>query len=138
MFIVAIAHAESRPESGHEITRLKWISQSNQEHICSRCFALGEGTLLPRYGSVLSRKLFQARKFLQAICPFALLAAALCAPHASAQSPTQSPYYARANTLGIFGAYSADSSHMLLGDAEHRMLLNIGVTYNRRLHLGNI
>ena len=27
---------------------------------------------------------------------------------------------------------------MLLGDAEHRMLLNIGVTYNRRLHLGNI
>jgi hypothetical protein len=88
--------------------------------------------LLPRYGSVLSRKFFRA------IGPFALLAPALCAPPASAQTGTETPYYARANTLGVFGAYSADSSHMLLGDAEHRMLLNIGVSYNRRLHVDKI
>ena len=88
--------------------------------------------MLPRYGSVLSRKFFRA------ICPFAALALALWATHASAQTGTETPFYVRANTLGVFGAYSANSSHMLLGDAEHRMLLNIGVTYNRRLHLGNI
>jgi hypothetical protein len=84
------------------------------------------------------RKFLRARKFFLAICPFALLAPALCAPHASAQAGTETPYYARANTLGIFGAYSANSSHMLLGIAEHRMLLNIGVSYNRRLHVSNI
>ena len=87
---------------------------------------------MPRYGSVLSRKFFRA------LCLFALLAVVLWAPHASAQTESETPYYARANTLGIFGAYSADSSHILLGDAEHRMLLNFGVSYNRRLHIGNI
>lgn len=94
--------------------------------------------MLPRYGSVLSRKFFRARKFFRVICPFGLLAPALWAPHASAQTETETPYYARANTLGIFGAYSADSSHMLLGDAQHRMLLNFGVSYNRRLHVDKI
>ena len=85
--------------------------------------------MLPRYGSVLSRKFFRA------ICPFALLAPALCAPHASAKPELKLLTMLRANKLGIFGAYSADSSHMLLGDAEHRMLLNFGVSYNRRLHV---
>ena len=78
------------------------------------------------------------RGFFRAICPITFLALALGAPQSSAQTGIETPYYARANTLGIFGAYSADSSHILLGDAEHRMLLNIGVSYNRRLHLGNI
>ena len=45
---------------------------------------------------------------------------------------TESPY-ARRNTFGIFGAYSNDSSHMILGYAGNRKLLNIGVSYSRRL-----
>jgi hypothetical protein len=94
--------------------------------------------LLPRYGSVLSRRIFQARRFFRAICSFAFLAAMLGASHAFAQTGTDTSYYARANTLGVFGAYSPDSSHMLLGDAEHRMLLNIGISYNRRLHVDKI
>ncbi len=94
--------------------------------------------MLSRYESVLSRKMLRARIFIRALCPIALLVPALCAPPASTQTETESPYYSRANTLGIFGAYSADSSHMLLGDAEHRMLLNIGVSYNRRLHVDKI
>jgi hypothetical protein len=87
---------------------------------------------LPRFESVL------LRKFIRALCLFTLGALPLSHPQASAQARTETPYYARANTLGIFGAYSADSSHMLLGDAEHRMLLNFGVSYNRRLHVGKI
>jgi hypothetical protein len=39
----------------------------------------------------------------------------------------------RRNTYGFFVAYSNDSSHMLLGVAENRKLLNLGFLYNRRL-----
>jgi hypothetical protein len=87
---------------------------------------------------VLSRNFFRARKYLRAICPLAFLAPALCPSHASAQAGSEAPYYARTNTLGIFGAYSANSSHILLGDAEHRMLLSIGASYNRRLYVDKI
>ncbi len=52
---------------------------------------------------------------------------------AQATSPAASPYYARTNTFSVFGAYSGDSSHILLGDAENRMLLDFGVAYGRRL-----
>lgn len=45
-------------------------------------------------------------------------------------------FYERANTFGVFAAYSNDSSHMLLGDAERRKLLEFGGVYNRRLHTG--
>ena len=55
-----------------------------------------------------------------------------------AQNAPKSSYYARVNSFGIFGAYSADSSHMLLGNAENRMLLNIGVSYGRKLFLNHI
>ena len=55
-----------------------------------------------------------------------------------AQSPTENTYYARRNTLGILGAYSWDSSHILLGSAENRMLVSIGAVYNRRLLLNHI
>lgn len=48
----------------------------------------------------------------------------------------EGPPYARVNSLGVFGAYSWDSSHMFLGYAQNRMLLDIGVTYSRRLILG--
>ncbi len=43
--------------------------------------------------------------------------------------------YARKNSFGALIAYSNDSSHVLLGDAERRKLLNIGVSYSRRLLL---
>jgi hypothetical protein len=44
--------------------------------------------------------------------------------------------YARLNTFSVFGAYSWDSSHMILGYAQNRQLLNFGVAYSRRLRLG--
>ena len=43
------------------------------------------------------------------------------------------PYDSRVNTFGVFAGYSNDSSHILLGNAENRRLLDIGLTYNRRL-----
>jgi opacity protein-like surface antigen len=54
---------------------------------------------------------------------------------AQAQTPSENSYYARVNTFGVFGAYSGDSSHILMGDAESRRLLNLGVSYSRRLFL---
>lgn len=54
------------------------------------------------------------------------------------QTPPEVPLYSRVNTLGVFGAYSGDSSHMVLGYAQNRKLLDIGVAYNRRLRLGSI
>jgi opacity protein-like surface antigen len=57
---------------------------------------------------------------------------------ASAQvHPEVNPYYARRNSFGIFGAYSPDSSHILLGYSENRKLVDFGVSYNRRLLLGS-
>ena len=55
-----------------------------------------------------------------------------------AQSPDTSPYFARRNTFSIFGDYSNDSSHILLGVADNRKLLEIGVGYNRRLFTNRI
>lgn len=46
--------------------------------------------------------------------------------------------YARVNTISFFGAYSPDSSHILLGDAENRKLLNIGAAYHRRLFVNHV
>jgi opacity protein-like surface antigen len=66
-------------------------------------------------------------------CLFVVLMIAAGGTACAAQSRGPDPYYARTNTLGIVGAYSWDSSHMLLGAAEKRELLNIGVSYSRRL-----
>jgi opacity protein-like surface antigen len=61
------------------------------------------------------------------------------AANASAQAaPAVNSYYARTNTFSIFGAYSGDSSHILLGDAENRRLLDFGVAYGRKLVLNHI
>jgi len=54
------------------------------------------------------------------------------------QTAIENPYYAQRNTLGILGAYSWDSSHILLGDSENRMLVNIGVSCSRRLFLNRV
>ncbi|MGA9670419.1 MAG: acyloxyacyl hydrolase [Terracidiphilus sp.] len=67
-----------------------------------------------------------------------LLSLFLFAPLVIAQSPVASPYFARRNTFSIFGAYSNDSSHILLGEADNRKLLDIGVGYNRRIILNRI
>ena len=52
-----------------------------------------------------------------------------------AAAQTDTAPYARKNSFGVLAAYSNDSSHILLGDAERRKLLNIGVSYSRRLLL---
>jgi opacity protein-like surface antigen len=67
-----------------------------------------------------------------------LLALVAFAPALHAQSLAESPYYERANTFGIFAAYSNDSSHILLGQSEQRRILNIGASYTRRLLAGRV
>jgi opacity protein-like surface antigen len=52
---------------------------------------------------------------------------------APAQSRDAEQLFARRNTFGILGAYSNDSSHILLGDAGDRKLLQFGISYSRRL-----
>jgi hypothetical protein len=52
---------------------------------------------------------------------------------AQAQTAPEAPYYSRVNSFGLLAAYSNDSSHMLLGVAENRKLLNFGALYSRRL-----
>lgn len=64
----------------------------------------------------------------------ALLISAGWPPPSSAQV-SGSEINPRKNTLGIIGAYSWNSSHILLGDSEQRMLLNFGASYSRRLLL---
>lgn len=68
---------------------------------------------------------------------FCSLFAALALAFVSAPSPGQTGsgdrYYGSANGLGVLGAYSWDSSHFLLGFAQNRKLVNIGVSYDRRL-----
>lgn len=55
-----------------------------------------------------------------------------------AQTVTNSSYGARRNTIGIFGSYSPNSSHILLGAARDRRLLGFGVSYDRRLYANKI
>lgn len=55
----------------------------------------------------------------------------------SAQAQDAQGFWERTNTLGIFAAWSNDSSHMLLGHAERRKLLETGVVYNRRILVGH-
>lgn len=67
----------------------------------------------------------------------ALLTLLLSALTAFSQAKPAEPYYSRLNTFGIFGEYSNDSSHILLGTAQNRKLLNLGGTYSRRLILNS-
>lgn len=57
-------------------------------------------------------------------------------PSCAAQSPEKP--FARRNSFGVLAAYSNDSSHMLLGYAENRKLLNIGGSYSRRLFFNHM
>lgn len=65
----------------------------------------------------------------------ALLALLLCASAAFSQAAPDHPYYSRLNTFGLFGEYSNDSSHILLGLSQNRKLLDVGGTYSRRVLL---
>lgn len=67
-----------------------------------------------------------------------LLALTFAAAAAWAQTPDANPYFARKNTFSVFGAYSNDSSHILLGLSENRKLLDFGLSYSRRLWMGRI
>lgn len=68
----------------------------------------------------------------------ALLLLVMSALSAFSQTNPESPYYSRLNTFGLFGEYSSDSSHIVLGKAEQRKLLNFGGSYSRRLLLNHI
>lgn len=67
-----------------------------------------------------------------------LLLLVLPAPALHCQNSGEPRFYSRANTLGILTAYSNDSSHIFVGDAERRKLLHLGVSYTRRLWIGRI
>jgi opacity protein-like surface antigen len=72
--------------------------------------------------------------------PAAYVAAAVLWPAAAfsqAAAPI-TPYYSRANSFGIFAAYSNDSSHMIMGVAENRKLLSFGASYSRRIWQGRV
>jgi hypothetical protein len=66
------------------------------------------------------------------------LTLSICAASVLAQSKVESPYYARVNTFGVFSAYSGDSSHIFMGSAENRKLLDFGISYSRKLLVGRI
>ena len=68
------------------------------------------------------------------LCLDVLLAASSVAAAQREPSPS-APLYARTNSFGLLVAYSNDSSHILMGQAEQRKILNIGVSYSRRLVL---
>lgn len=46
--------------------------------------------------------------------------------------------YARNNSFGVLTAYSPNSSHILLGYAQNRELVDIGLSYSRRLLLNDV
>jgi hypothetical protein len=74
----------------------------------------------------------QARRV--ALAAFFLVLVQTAQP-AFAQYSRQTRFYSRLNSFGVLAAYSGDSSHMLLGSAERRKLLLIGISYSRRLTL---
>jgi Lipid A 3-O-deacylase (PagL) len=73
------------------------------------------------------------------LCLVALMLVSSFRRSAMAQTaPERANFYTRLNTFGVFGAYSGNSSHMILGYAQNRRLLGFGVEYRRRLILGRI
>ncbi len=62
----------------------------------------------------------------------------LAGPMVHGQAKPSKELFTRKNTFGFFFAYSNDSSHILMGYAEHRKLLNIGASYGRRIWAGKV
>ncbi|MGC2639503.1 MAG: acyloxyacyl hydrolase [Acidobacteriaceae bacterium] len=81
-------------------------------------------SMVPRHGK-------QLLLGLSGLC--ALMAVAF---PAHSQTGESSGYFARVNSFGVFGAFSNDSSHILLGVSERRKLADIGFSWDRRLMIG--
>ena len=62
----------------------------------------------------------------------------LAGPMVHGQAQPSKELFTRKNTFGFFFAYSNDSSHILMGYAENRKLLNIGASYSRRIWAGKV
>jgi len=69
-------------------------------------------------------------------CFLGLLALIVGATTTVGQTTADNPYYARRNTLGLFAAYSPRVSGIPDGGLDYRELLDLGISYNRRLTLG--
>jgi Lipid A 3-O-deacylase (PagL) len=67
-----------------------------------------------------------------------VLALSGCGAVSRAQTGSRSPYYAPRNSFGVLVAFSPDSSHILLGNAENRILLDFGGSYSRRLLVNHV
>jgi hypothetical protein len=67
---------------------------------------------------------------------FAVALGMLPAHGLDAPDPGRPVPYARKNSFGVGAAYSPDSSHILLGVAERRKLVDVGLSYGRQLHSG--
>ncbi len=63
------------------------------------------------------------------------LSLALRPGHLSSQAVTEQPTFSRRNTLGVSVEGSNNSSHILLGEARNRKLLNLGLSYSHRILL---
>jgi opacity protein-like surface antigen len=88
--------------------------------------------LLSKSGTPCPRAVSQVRPFLLFVALFLVASTAL------AQSSDANRFFARKNTFSVFIAYSNDSSHILLGYAENRKLLDFGAGYSRRLFVNHI
>jgi hypothetical protein len=64
-----------------------------------------------------------------------LAALLLHGSRAVSQTSPATSNYSRLNGFGLFGEYSNDSSHMLIGVSRNRKLLDFGGSYTRRLLL---
>jgi opacity protein-like surface antigen len=88
--------------------------------------------LLFKSGVPCPRAVSQVRPVLLFVALFLIASTSL------AQSSDTNPFFARKNTFSVFGAYSNDSSHILLGYAENRKLLDFGAGYSRRLFVNHV
>jgi opacity protein-like surface antigen len=77
--------------------------------------------------------LLNARLLLFLCLPVFLAASSIAV--AQREPSPQTPLYGRSNSFGLLFAYSNDSSHIIMGYAEQRKLLQIGVSYSRKLIL---
>jgi hypothetical protein len=61
-----------------------------------------------------------------------LLALVLCSSFARSQSPNENPY-SFLNSVSIAAGYSDNSTHIVLGRADNRLLAELDATYSRRI-----
>lgn len=71
-------------------------------------------------------------------CLFTALLLAAPVTLSAQAAPAENLPYARVNSFGFLIAYSNDSSHILMGGAEQRKILNIGASYSRRILLTHV